>query len=159
MAGTEKKQTARVKKTVPAVKPLKEAQGSEGGNFFEGIGRRKTASARVRIVESPRTTVQINEQTLAQHFQSLDYQDIAVDSLSRLGAPQKFQISIRVAGGGKRAQAEAVRLGLARALVQWNSEFRSQLKDFGFMTRDPRRKERKKFGLKSARRARQWRKR
>jgi small subunit ribosomal protein S9 len=130
----------------------------ESGTYIEGLGARKTASARVRITERGKVSFVVNGKPLEQYFQDPEDQTICQEPLERAGA-KKFQISVNVRGGGVRSQAEAVRHGIARALVTWNPELRSALKTYGYLKRDPRMRERKKFGLVRARRARQWRKR
>jgi small subunit ribosomal protein S9 len=113
----------------------------------------------VRLFEQGNRAVTVNDKSLADYFQQDEYQRIAMEALQKAGGNASFDISVRTTGGGMHAQAEAVRHGIARALVSFDGSLRSTLKAFGFLTRDPRMRERKKFGLKRARRARQWRKR
>jgi len=115
--------------------------------------------ARIRIKVAKKTDFVVNQKTLEDYFQDTEYRIIAKEALERGAAKKAFAISILVRGGGMRAQAEAVRHALARALVEWDEGMRDSMKAFRFLTRDPRMRERKKFGLKRARRARQWRKR
>ena len=129
------------------------------GKYWEGVGRRKTSVARVRIREQEKGSFLINGKTLQGHFQDPECQRIATEVLEKIYSVKPLGVSVLVAGGGIRSQAEAVRHGLARALVSLDQNLRPQLKAFHFLTRDPRMRERKKFGLKRARRARQWRKR
>ena len=126
--------------------------------YFEDIGRRKTACARVRLFTKPGNVI-INGKPYGIYFPTLDLQKIVEDSLKEMKLWDRFRVSVVVSGGGAHAQAEAVRHGLARCLIKFNHEFRKRLKRAGFLTRDPRMKERKKFGLKKARRAPQWQKR
>lgn len=127
--------------------------------YYEAIGRRKTAIARVRISPSAKSNFVVNAEPFEHFIQDVQYQAIAKESLEK-GSPDKnFEVSVLVRGGGPHAQAEAIRHGIARALVKMDLELRPNLKTLGFLTRDPRMRERKKFGLKRARRARQWRKR
>ena len=133
--------------------PKKEA------SYFASTGRRKTSVARARITKGNKGEFVVNEKSLADYFQNDDYQQIAKQALEQGAAGNPFDVSIRVTGGGKRVQAEAVRHAIARALLLFDESLRSHLKTLGFLTRDPRMRERKKFGLKRARRARQWRKR
>jgi len=126
--------------------------------YFEGIGRRKTAIARVRI-QNGQGKSQINEKDAASYFGLAELKEIALSPIKKLKIPDKFDVSIKVVGGGVRAQAEAIRHGLARALVTSNEDFKKRLRGLGFMTRDSRMVERKKYGLKKARRAPQWKKR
>ena len=128
--------------------------------YIEGIGRRKTATARVRLTPAKETTIVVNDKELAAYFPHIALQN---DVQSVLGAEdagiEHYAISAHVQGGGLSAQAEAIRLGIARALVKEKAERRSILKPLGFLKRDPRSVERKKFGLRKARRAPQWSKR
>jgi small subunit ribosomal protein S9 len=131
---------------------------AERERYFEAVGRRKTATARVRMfTRSGAFTV--NGKAYGEYFPTLDMQKIAEDALKRMKLWDRFRISAKVSGGGIHAQAEAVRHGLARCLIIFNPDFRKRMKRAGFLKRDPRMKERKKFGLKKARRAPQWAKR
>lgn len=129
--------------------------------YIEGIGRRKTAVARVRITPASDTTYVVNERALAEHFQTEALQKIVTEAIagSAEAAAQAFAVSAKVVGGGINAQAEAVRHGISRALVEFKAELRPDLKKKGFLKRDPRAKERRKFGLKKARKSAQWSKR
>ncbi|MBU1613118.1 MAG: 30S ribosomal protein S9 [bacterium] len=122
------------------------------------VGRRKCASARVKI-DKGTGKFTVNGQEFKIYFPYFELQDIAMAPLKALAKEKDLDIAVKVTGGGKKGQAEAVRHGIARALVRWNEEFRKTLKTLGYMTRDARVKERKKFGLKRARRAPQWSKR
>ncbi len=101
----------------------------------------------------------INEKPLEQYFLDSNLQRIVKDALSKMECADKFFITAKVKGGGIHAQAEAIRHGIARTLVAFDPDFRKKLKKSGLLTRDPRMRERKKFGLKRARRAPQWSKR
>lgn len=142
-------------------KPDKKLKKDE---YHEGIGRRKRATARVRIYSStPLQSVEkksfsVNSQGADKYFGE-KYRNVAVSPLKILKLLDKFRLSVQVHGGGTNASAEAIRMGLARALVAIDPSFRKELKRAGYLTRDPREKERKKYGLKKARRAPQWRKR
>lgn len=132
----------------------------KNGRYIEGIGRRKTASARVRITPSKEQSVLVNEKSLAEYFRHSALQNTVLSVLDTEDAGvDTYEISARVHGGGLSSQAEAVRLGIARALVKEKEERRIPLKRAGFLKRDPRSVERKKFGLKKARRRPQWSKR
>ncbi len=121
--------------------------------YFEGIGRRKEATARVRIMEGEGNFV-VNGKAAQEFFSRLGDYDNAIAPLNAAGEElQKFDISVVVKGGGVTGQSDAVKLGLARALVKWNPELRSTMRRGGFLTRDARIKERKKPGLKRARKA------
>jgi len=127
--------------------------------FFEAVGRRKTSTARVRIYSKGSGEILINQKPLAEYFPMPEAQEKVLAPLKITDCLGKFQASVKVRGGGLNSQAEAVRHGLARALVDFDQDLRKSLKKTGFLTRDPRMRERKKFGLRRARRARQWRKR
>jgi small subunit ribosomal protein S9 len=119
--------------------------------YWSGTGRRKTAVASVRITENSNTIVVNNAKK--------ELSDKVLAPLELVGKKGSFGISVRVSGGGQFSQEIAIRHGLSRALEVFNAEFRTVLKKAGFLTRDPREKERKKPGLKGARRAPQWSKR
>lgn len=129
--------------------------------YFEGIGRRKTATARVRIfpTKKNKNNFIINEKELSKYFPDFEFQQIVTSPLKITQKENAFSVTVKVKGGGLRAQSEAIRLGLARALLKFDLNLKKILKDAGYLTRDARVRERKKFGLKRARRARQWRKR
>jgi len=127
--------------------------------YLETIGRRKTAVARVRIVEADKTTYIINNIKLFEYFPVNELQEIVKDPLKKSKIDTKFSISGLVKGGGMTAQAEAFRHGISRALLLFDKELKKPLKKSGFLKRDPRMKERKKFGLKKARKSPQWSKR
>jgi len=127
--------------------------------YFVGTGRRKTSVARVRLYTKGDKTISVNEKKFEEYFTSDDLQRIVISSLERMKSAGKFKITVIVKGGGIRSQAEAVRHGIARALTIFNPEYRKRLRRSGYLTRDQRMKERKKFGLKRARRAPQWSKR
>jgi len=127
------------------------------GRYFEAVGRRKTAVARVRIMKGD-GKVTANEKELGAYFPAAKLQNAVRSPLERL-SEKGWDVTLRLGGGGLKAQAEAARLGISRALVKINPEYKKQLRAFGFMTRDPRMVERKKYGLKKARRAPQWAKR
>lgn len=122
------------------------------------VGRRKRASARVRITKGTGKIV-VNGIDFKIYFPHFSQQDAVMASLIALAKEKDLDISVKVVGGGKKGQSVAVGHGIARALVVWNEEFKKTLKTLGLLTRDSRIKERKKFGLKKARRAPQWSKR
>lgn len=128
--------------------------------YVEGIGRRKTASARVRLTPAKETTFVINEKTLEEYF---PHEAQRLEIMSVLKAEdagiEHYSVSVHVSGSGLSAQADAIKLGIARALVKEKGERRGILKPLGFLKRDPRSVERKKFGLRKARRRPQWSKR
>lgn len=126
--------------------------------YIEAIGRRKTSTARVRITPGSKTTFKINGRDLATYFPTADLQRVANEAVeqSKSGA---FHITAVIKGGGIHSQSEALRHGIARALVEYDKEVRVKLKPLGMLKRDPRMKERRKFGLKKARKSPQWSKR
>ncbi len=146
---TAPKKAATHKKAPEAVAKVK---------YVERIGRRKTAIARVRIVLGEKK-VTVNGKKLEEYFPIKRLSLSAIAPLTVLHLMDAFGMSAKVIGGGIKAQAEAVRLGLSRALVSVDPELKKRLKKLGFMTRDSRAVERKKYGLKKARRAPQWSKR
>lgn len=151
-----KKQTTTKK---PAAKEKPKEVEKPTDKYFEAIGRRKTAVARVRLYTRGEKQFLINNKPYQEYFKTEETQQTAAASLQKMNCFDRFMVSIRVSGGGQHAQAEAVRHGTARALVDFNPNFRKRLRKAGYLTRDPRMRERKKFGLKRARRAPQWAKR
>lgn len=127
--------------------------------YWEAVGRRKEAVARVRLFTRGDKLITVNGKPYGDYFFIKTYQKIVEDSLQKMKSMERFRISVKIVGGGLHAQAEATRHGIARALVKFNPDFRKRLRRAGFLTRDPRMKERKKFGLRGARRAPQWAKR
>ena len=130
----------------------------EGKPYFYGTGRRKSSVARVRVYNGT-GKVTINDRDIDDYFGLETLKLIVRQPLALTGTTDKFDIVCRVSGGGVTGQAGAIRHGVARALLQYDEELRSELKKAGFLTRDPRMKERKKYGLKGARRAPQFSKR
>lgn len=126
--------------------------------YFYGLGRRKTAIARVRVFPGKKDFV-VNGQEASVYFKPAILASEAAKPIDEAGLAGKVGVSVKVVGGGHNAQAEAVRLGIARALILYNASLKAALKHAGFLTRDPRSRERKKYGLKRARRAPQWSKR
>jgi len=139
-------------------KAIKETAGKPD-RYFEAIGRRKTAVARVRLFTKGDKEFIVNDEPYTKYFQTTEDQESAVASMKKMKCLDKFRITVKVQGGGHRAQAEAIRHGTARVLVDFNANFRKRLRKAGFLTRDPRMRERKKFGLKRARKSPQWAKR
>lgn len=139
--------------------------------YTETIGRRKTAVARVRIMGEKKslekthsakegeTQLTINDKKFTEYFLLPQLQKKVLAPLEKLGILTAFSISVHVRGGGIAAQAQAVQHGIARALVDLHPDLRKKIKKFGYLTRDARMVERKKYGLKKARRAPQWSKR
>lgn len=133
---------------------------SKVSHYFEGVGRRKSATARVRIVLSRKKehSILVNNRAVSDYFNLTEQQMEIMKPLAVLGV-EHFDITAKVVGGGITGQADAIQLGLARALVEYDETLKKQLKDNNYLTRDPRGKERKKPGLKKARKSPQWAKR
>jgi small subunit ribosomal protein S9 len=129
--------------------------------YVEAIGRRKTSTARVRIWQASKFSFIVNDKDAKEYFKTEEERRLVSDPIVKgLGATEnKWKVEAKVQGGGVHSQAEAVRHGLARALVDSDIELRHKMKTLGFLKRDPRAKERRKFGLKKARKAPQWSKR
>ena len=129
-------------------------------DFIMALGRRKSAVAKIRlnIKTADGMAIHVNEQDFKKYFNYFEWQDIILSPFKLVGT-DKAEVHANVHGGGIKAQAEALRLAVARALISLDKELRPTLKKAGFLTRDPRVKERKKPGLKKARRAPQWSKR
>lgn len=127
--------------------------------FIGAVGRRKSAVAQVRLVHGGTGKFEINKRPLDAYLGTDVLKQTALSPLVLTGTENIFDIMIVVKGGGMSGQADSIRLGIARALVDFNPEFRTVLKKEGFLTRDARIRERKKYGKKSARRSPQWSKR
>lgn len=173
------KKKAPAKKTVKEPKPKKEeaveasavgmesveladevaSRAAKGGSYIGAIGRRKTSVARVRLIKNGKGMITINGKKMEQYFSTYDLREQITNPLKVTGQETAVDVSASVEGGGIRGQADAVRLGLSRALIILNPTFRKTLKKLGYLTRDSRKRERKKPGLKAARRAPQWSKR
>lgn len=151
----EKSEVKLPKENTEAVKPPVKVHK----NFIFAVGRRKRAIARVRLIENGAGEVKINEKDIKQYFPYFEYADIVLAPLKAVGLSDIFNISVKVLGGGVHSQADAVRHAVSRALLKYDKNFRKTLKPLGYLTRDPREKERKKPGLKRARRAPQFSKR
>ncbi len=135
------------------------AKKKDKNKYYQGIGRRKTATASVRLYKSSKPGFVVNEKPLEEYFQKMPLQKKAKEALEKVEALGDFKVQVLVRGGGLKGQAEAIRLGTARALLEYDPELRTALKEEGYLMRDPRMKERQKPGLKGARRAPQWQKR
>jgi len=129
------------------------------GRYLEAVGRRKTSTARVRLTPGSKAQFTVNRREVKKYFPTDELQRIINDPFVKTKIAEKFDVSVKVSGGGIHSQAEAVRLGISRALIISDDELRGKLKTLGFLKRDPRAKERRKFGLKKARKSPQWSKR
>jgi len=127
--------------------------------YIESIGRRKEATARVRLIEAKTNSITVNEKPVNDFFKTENLQNIASEALLKTELSVNYEVTVKVKGGGISSQAESVRLGISRSLVKIDEEKRKELKKKGFLKRDPRAKERRKFGLKKARKAGAWSKR
>lgn len=132
---------------------------SAGQEYYYAAGKRKTSIARVRIYPNGKGGIVINDKPIEQYISVGTLRSVIVAPLKITGTTKSFDISAKVEGGGFSAQAQALRHGIARALIAYNETLRGTLKKAGFLTRDARIKERKKPGLKRARRAPQFSKR
>lgn len=170
-------------KKIPAKKPVSkpvvekpeilavEKTSAEGLNgkekYFETVGRRKESVARVRLytkkstdtVEEEKALITVNGKDYVSYFSDVNLRNVVESPLRKLKSLNRFKATVVVHGGGIRGQADAIKHGLARALVEFDLNFRKKLKKSGFLTRDPRIKERRKYGLKKARKSPQWQKR
>ena len=148
--------------TKPARNTMHNITGGE--KYIEAIGRRKTSTARVRIWQAVKASFVVNGKDAKEYFKTEEQRRLVGDPIIKgiVGTEKidhKWMVEAKVSGGGIHSQAEAIRHGLARALVSFNVELRHKLKSLGYLKRDPRAKERRKFGLKKARKAPQWSKR
>ncbi|MBI5079296.1 30S ribosomal protein S9 [Candidatus Wolfebacteria bacterium] len=146
--------TAKINKA----KKTEKKESAPKERYFEAVGRRKTSVARVRLF-TKKTGIEINGRDLADYFPTRRFQNSASAPLEKMKISDKLGAVIKVSGGGMTGQAGAVCLGIARALLKFNPEFQKRLRRLGYLTRDSRMVERKKYGLKKARRAPQWKKR
>jgi len=146
-------------KTV-AEKPTVKVAPKKAGSYFYALGRRKSAGARIRLM-SGKGGFTINDQTASDYFSGSEYllKELTVPFAVVDLDPAKFDVTVKVDGGGVSGQADAIKLGLARSLVVMDENLKSTLKRADLLGRDPREKERKKFGLKKARKQRQFTKR
>ncbi|HEY4528279.1 MAG TPA: 30S ribosomal protein S9 [Candidatus Paceibacterota bacterium] len=130
---------------------------SKENRYIEAVGRRKTSVARVRITPATKTTLSINGKDFDKYFPTIELQKRALSPMK--DATGDYLLTAKIMGGGISSQAEALRHGIARALIAEKPELRPTLKVKGYLKRDPRAKERRKFGLKKARKAPKWSKR
>ncbi len=135
--------------------------------YYEATGRRKRAVARVRLytkkttdkIPEPRALITVNDKPYTEYFVDLLHLDLIESPLKKLKSMTRFKATVKVVGGGLSGQADAIQVGLAKTLVLFDTNFRKKMRKGGFLTTDSRQVERKKYGLKKARRASQWRKR
>jgi len=153
---TTKDKAVKADKAEKTVKTVKKVASTN--KFVAQMGKRKCASASVRMFEKGSGAITVNGMAFSDYFNT-SYQKKAVEQPIKQAGLKNLDFTVLVKGGGKTGQAEAVRLGIARILIKVNPELRPSLKAKGWLKRDPRIKERKKPGLKRARRAPQWSKR
>ena len=127
--------------------------------YFRAIGRRKTSTAVVKLTKATKNSYTINGKDFTEYFKTADLKKIVTSAFETATPAEKFEVVATTKGGGIHSQAEAVRHGISRALVLQDGELRSILKKAKMLKRDPRQVERKKFGLKKARKSPQWSKR
>lgn len=132
---------------------------SKTDKYYYACGKRKTAVATVRLYEGGTGSLEVNKKDGKQFFPVALLLDVVYSPLKLLNLDNNFDIVVRVKGGGISAQAQAIRHGVARALVDFNNEYKLSLKQEWYLTRDPRRSERKKPGKIGARKSKQWSKR
>ena len=157
---TKKKKTVKTKKIAKKEKEVK----VKARKYYEAVGRRKTAVARVRLYtcrpfEDEKGKIIVNGKPYFEFFSTAELQRTVRGALDKMKSLNRFEAEVKVRGGGLHGQAEAIRHGLARTLIKFNPDFRKKLKRAGYLRRDPRMKERRKYGLKKARKAPQWAKR
>ena len=127
--------------------------------YTEKIGRRKTSTCRVRLTPATKSSFTVNGKDVKEYFKTVALMKVVNDAMTLVNPDQKYEVTVMVSGGGIHSQAEAVRHGLARYFAELNEDSKTKLKKEGYLKRDPRSKERRKFGLKKARKAPQWSKR
>jgi len=156
---TQKAEFVEIKKVEEVL--VRHAKGSseKKRSYLYAVGRRKAAIATIKLHKNGSGKIVVNGKLYSDYFPTDELEQIVSAPMKSVGQADKVDIEAMVSGGGLRGQAEAVRLGIARALVKLNINFKKNLRKAGFLTRDPRVKERKKPGLKRARRAPQWQKR
>lgn len=127
--------------------------------YIQSIGRRKSATAQVRLHPGGKGNITVNDRDIKEYFPVERLRNAAMAPLKETGKLESVDITVRTVGGGQVGQADAVKMGIARALVGYDESLKASLRANAMLTRDPRKKERKKFGKRGARRSRQWRKR
>lgn len=152
---------AEVKETTPKAASVVATATTKkkGDEYLYAVGKRKTAIAQVRVYKKGDGSIEINKMDLKKYFPTAYDYEAVMAPLELVGQTEKLKVTVRVVGGGVHGQAAAIRNGIAKALIGLNPNFRKPLKKAGYITRDARKKERKKPGLKRARRAPQWKKR
>ncbi len=138
---------------------IKSIKEKTGDRYIEAVGRRKTAIARVRLFDDAKAGISVNGKDCSLYFPTASLKQKSEKALKEAGFFGKIRIEAKIKGGGISSQAGALSHGISRALVEFKPDLRKPLKKMGFLKRDTRMKERRKFGLKKARKAPQWSKR
>lgn len=152
------KKTAKVKVEKKEEK-IEDTDSKKKQEYLYAVGKRKTSIALSRVYKKGTGKITVNDKKLEEYFPTSEDQEVIKSALKLIGQDNKLDISVKVFGGGVSSQAQACRHGISKALIQLNPNFRKPLKKAGYLKRDARKKERKKPGLKRARRAPQWKKR
>ncbi len=137
----------------------KEKKSAKNKDYLRAVGRRKTSTAIVKLQKATKFSYTINGKDLSEYFKTAELKKIVTGAFEVSNPSQKFEVIATTKGGGIHSQAESVRHGIARALVLFDEDLRTTLKKAKMLKRDPRQVERKKFGLKKARKSPQWSKR
>jgi small subunit ribosomal protein S9 len=156
------KKKAKIEAKKVEIKEEKQVEAPKKEKYFYAVGRRKASTAQAKLYPSEKAgenDLIVNRKKMKEYFPMLMMQNTFMAPLKSTGMINKFKVAVQVRGGGVRGQAEAARLAISRALVVFDENLKKSLRDLGFMTRDSRVVERKKAGLKKARRAPQWAKR
>jgi small subunit ribosomal protein S9 len=161
-AAAKKKVAAPKKEAAVAAAPAAQEalpMAPPASGYVYALGRRKSAIAQTRLWPTGKGEIKVNEKPYDQYFTVYEQREIVLAPLKATGQDASVNVHIKTYGGGMRGQSEAARLGISRALIELNPAYRASLKQLGYLTRDPREKERKKYGLKKARKGPQWAKR
>jgi len=153
--------------TKKIIEPVETNKTASKEKYYEAMGGRKASVARVRlytkkatdITEGENALIVVNGKDYREYFSDVSLWEIVESPLKKLKSTNRFKVTVVVRGGGKSGQADAIKHGIAKTLVDFDQNFRKKLKKSGYLTRDPRAKERKKYGLKKARKAPRWAKR
>lgn len=164
----KKEKAPELQPETSVVEAVAEEQNGRVEKYYETVGRRKESTARVRVFTKKSTDAQpaedkaiisVNGRPYFEYFRHPALQELVDAPLKKLKSINRFKATVKVQGGGQHGQADAIKFGLSRALVRFDPNFAKKLKKAGYLTRDAREKERRKYGLKKARKAPQWSKR
>lgn len=155
----EDKKQSKTAEPIVVEQEEKDLSAGKKQEYLYAVGKRKTSIAQVRVYKKGEGKFIVNEKEMKKYFPTAELQERAMSPLELVGQTDKLDVTVKVLGGGSTGQAEAVRHGISRALLLLNPNFRKPLKKAGYLTRDARKKERKKPGLKKARKSPQWKKR